>query len=269
MARNKKNVNDKFYTKHEVADKLISLIDDISDYDLVIEPSAGDGKFYDILLKKHNNVIGLDIEPENNNIIKQDWFDYKIDKKYKKILVIGNPPFGNQSSLALKFIKKCDELEIDTIAFVLSKSFKKETIKNRIPLKYHLKYEVDLDDNSFLLEGNEYKVPSIFQIWTRNNEDRIIEKKTHTNIYFNFIKKNENPDISFRRVGFYAGMIYDEIDKKSEESHYFIKSNIDLKEIKDLFNSIIWEHNNTAGPRSIGKIELVERFIEIYKKSHS
>jgi hypothetical protein len=70
-----------------------------------------------------------------------------------------------------------------------------------------------------------------------------------------FVKKNENPDYSFRRVGFYAGKIYDEIDEKSEQSHYFIKSSLI---IKNYLNDFTWEHNNTAGPRSIGKSEIIK-----------
>ena len=264
MARNKKHINDKFYTKTEVVNDLISEIKDIDKYDLIIEPSAGDGKFYDVLSSKHQNVIGLDIDPESPNIIKQDWFEYKLDIKYKKVLVAGNPPFGNQSSLAMKFIKKCDELKVDTIAFILTKSFKKESVQNKMPLNYHLSYEIDLDDNSFLLDGKDYKVPSIFQIWKRKDTKRIIEKKSLKSIYFDFVKKDETPDISFRRVGFYAGTIYDEIENKSEQSHYFIKSKVNLIELKETLNSIKWMHNNTAGPRSIGKVELVERFEEIY-----
>jgi len=264
MARNKKHINDKFYTKTEVANTLISNIENINYYDAIIEPSAGDGKFYDILIKLHNNVIGLDIDPEHSCIIKQDWFKYELPIKYNNILVIGNPPFGNQSSLSIKFFKKCDELKVDTIAFILTKSFKKETVKNKIPLNYHLIKQIELDDNSFLLNNIEYNVPSIFQIWKRKDEKRIIEKKDSKNNFFEFVKKQDNPDICFRRVGFYAGTIYDEIENKSEQSHYFIKSNIKIEKLKEIFNSIQWEHNNTAGPKSIGKSELVEKFIEIY-----
>ena len=38
----------------------------------------------------------------------------------KKVLFFGNPPFGRNSSLALKFIKKCC-IHGDTIAFILPK----------------------------------------------------------------------------------------------------------------------------------------------------
>jgi len=261
MARNKKHKNDKFYTKKHVAIELISLID-LSNYDCIIEPSAGKGSFSKNI--KHENLISLDIDPEDNSISKMDWFEYQYTKN-GKVLVIGNPPFGNQGSLAISFIKKCDELKVDTIAFILPKSFKKETFKNKIPEFYHLTKEIDLDDNSYTLLDNNYSVPSIFQIWDR--KDIIRDKvtlKTKSDL-INFIKKTDNPDYSFRRVGFYAGKIYDEISEKSEQSHYFIKSS---KEIKEFLKNYKWEHNNTAGPRSIGKSEII-KIIEEYESKKS
>jgi hypothetical protein len=261
MARRKKHTNHKFYTKVEVAIKLIDLID-LSKYDCIIEPSAGKGSFSKNII--HSNLVALDIDPEDESINKLDWFNFKWieGESRKKVLVIGNPPFGNQGALALNFIKKCDELEVDTIAFILPKSFKKETIKRRIPHHYHLSNEIDLDDDSYTLLNNNYSVPSIFQIWDRKMEIRKkVELKTKSNL-INFVKKSENPDYSLRRVGFYAGKVDDEIDTKSEQSHYYIKSS---PEIKDFLKYYKWDHNNTSGPRSIGKGEII-KIIEEYKK---
>jgi hypothetical protein len=56
---------DKFYTQVEVAKECIDLVSDLDTYDLIIEPSAGDGSFSSQL-----NCIAYDIEPENKNIIK-------------------------------------------------------------------------------------------------------------------------------------------------------------------------------------------------------
>jgi len=257
MAKNKKHKQDKFYTKRDLVTKLLSKIN-ILEFDLIIEPSAGDGSFYNQICSI--NKIGLDIEPECDNITKMDWFNYKIDGDYDKILVIGNPPFGNQGSLAMKFIKKCDEIKASKIAFILPKSFKKESTKRKIPTNYFLIEEIDLDDNSFTLLNKDYPVPCVFQIWERRDERRFIEdKKTNTNL-FSFVKKSDNPDYAFRRVGFYAGKVYTEYNDKSEQSHYFIKSD---KKIKEILESISWDHNNTAGPRSIGKSELIKKVEEI------
>jgi len=251
MARNKKHKNDKFYTKNNIAIELIGLID-LLKYDCVIEPSAGNGSFSKNI--NHKNLISLDIDPEDDMIIKMDWFNFQYDKK-GKVLVIGNPPFGNQGSLAIKFFKKCDELNVDTIAFILPKSFKKETLKNRIPKFYHLINEIDLDDNSYTLFDNDYLVPSIFQIWERKDVIRENNKLKTKSDLITFVKQSDNPDYSFRRVGFYAGMLYDEITGKSPQSHYFIKSSLDIKEFLKNYK---WDHNNTTGPRSIGKSEIVK-----------
>lgn len=259
MARFKKNKNDKFYTKEDVAVQLIGLVD-LSQFECVIEPSAGNGSFSKNI--EHSNLISLDIEPEDESISKMNWFDFQFEKS-GKTLVIGNPPFGNQGSLALNFIKKCNKLEIDTIAFILPKSFKKDTYKNKIPELYHLSYELDLEDASFNLIDKSYSVPSVFQIWVRkDNPRKKIELKT-TSELITFVKKTENPDYSFRRVGFYAGTIYDQINEKSEQSHYFIKSS---NEIKNLLKEYTWGHNNTSGPRSIGKAEII-KIIEEYEKT--
>jgi hypothetical protein len=257
MARNKKHKIDKFYTKDSLSIELIKLVH-LSLYDLVIEPSAGSGSFSRNI--NHSNLISLDIEPEAEGIIKMNWFDLTLEKK-GRVLVIGNPPFGNQGSLALKFIKKCDELKVDTIAFILPKSFKKDSYKNKIPLFYHLEKEIDLKDDSYTLLGKDYSVPSIFQIWNRKDFIREKVKLKTKSKFIEFVKKSDNPDYSFRRVGFYAGMIYNDIENKSEQSHYFIKSSSDVKEFLENYK---WEHNNTSGPRSIGKSEIIN-IIEEYK----
>lgn len=66
-----------------------------------------------------------------------------------------------------------------------------------------------------------------------------------------------------RRVGVNAGKIYNEIEDKSEQSHYFLKAK---KEIQELFESIKWDHNNTVGPRSISKTEIVSIIDELISK---
>jgi hypothetical protein len=103
--KHRKNTNDMYYTKEEVAKECINNIKkEIEDSEMYqwFEPSAGNGVF---LL---DGCVGLDIEPKHKNIIKQDFLTY-VPKFDKKILVYGNPPFGKQSSLAKKFIKNHKE----------------------------------------------------------------------------------------------------------------------------------------------------------------
>ena len=59
----KLNKLDKFYTKVEVVKELLKIID-FTKYDKVIECSAGNGSFS--LNINHNNIVALDLEPEEN-----------------------------------------------------------------------------------------------------------------------------------------------------------------------------------------------------------
>jgi len=266
-----RNTIDKYYTKDNIVDVCINFIKkymEININDLVIEPSAGNGSFIKGIKSLTNNFIFFDIEPDNEEIKKQDYllFDYdSIKNDFNKIHIIGNPPFGRQSSLANKFIKKSCEF-CDSISFILPKSYKKDSLKKIFPLNFHLIFEIDLPEKSFLVDGLEYNVPCIFQIWEKNINNRIVNEKLEP-FNFIFVKKTENPDISFRRVGVNAGLIDIKIDEKNIQSHYFIKFT-NGKSINDniiRLNSINYEFNNTVGPRSISKQELIVEFNPLLK----
>ena len=262
----KRNTIDKYYTKPNVVNNCIELIKThltITKDDLIIEPSAGDGAFIPSIKKLTNHFKFYDLEPEHNDIIQQNFLDFdhtQFKKDYKKIHIIGNPPFGRQSSLAIKFIKKCCEFA-SSISFILPKSFKKDSMKKRFTNNFHLIHEIDLTDNSFLVNGNESDVPCVFQIWEYKTTLRTIIKKLEP-IDFEFVKKNDTPDISFRRVGVNAGTIMTDIEDKSEQSHYFIKFTNDdeLDDTIEKLKNIKFDFNNTVGPKSISKQELILEF---------
>tara|TARA_B100001057_G_scaffold253094_1_gene253308 strand:- start:358 stop:1185 length:828 start_codon:yes stop_codon:yes gene_type:complete len=262
----KRNTTDKFYTSKEAVNSCFKLIInylDISSDDLCIEPSAGDGAWNDSIKANFSNYKFFDIEPPTNSleIIEQDYLGFNLGfNDYKKIHVIGNPPFGRQSCLAIKFIKKSAEF-CDSISFILPKSFKKDSLKKHFPLKFHLECEYDLSDNSFLVNGEKYDVPCVFQIWVKKEVSRVIPKKLKPKNY-KFVKKTDEHDISFRRVGVYAGKIDRNTLDKSTQSHYFIKFDLELTDrLFDKLSNINYENkNNTVGARSISKQELIKEF---------
>lgn len=165
-----------------------------------------------------------------------------------------------QSSLAIKFIKKSCEF-CDTLSFILPKSFKKDSMQKYFQQNFHLTYQEDLPEKSFLINKIEYNVPCIFQIWEKKNELRELPKKLNPKNFI-FVKKNNHPDISFRRVGINAGSINKEIKNKNEQSHYFIKflNNKSIDDNINELNNIIFNFDNTVGPKSIGKQELIKEF---------
>lgn len=262
----KRNTIDKFYTKQEVVSVCLNYFKqfvNVNEADLIIEPSAGDGAFISEIKSICINNMFYDLAPEHKDVQKQDYLnlDYSgFMDKYKSIHVIGNPPFGRQSSLAIKFIKKSCEF-CNTIAFILPKSFKKDSLKKTFPSKFHLIFESDVEDNAFLVDGHEHNVPCVFQIWEKKDIDRNVVEKIEPK-YFKFVKKDEQPHISCRRVGVNAGTIDENIENKSVQSHYFIQftNNKPISENISKLKHINYDFNNTVGPKSISKQELILKF---------
>ena len=284
----KRRTIDKYYTSQDAVNKCIDLIRktiEVNEDDLCIEPSAGNGSFINGIKSLFKNYRFYDLEPEKNEkneknemneknekneknemneIIKQDYLEFNyntmIKTDFNKKHIVGNPPFGRQSSLAIKFIKKSAEY-CDSISFILPKSFKKESLKKHFPLNLHLVCESQLSDNSFIVDNKSYDVPCVFQIWVKKDTNRTIPKKLIPN-KFSFVKKEIPHDISFRRVGINAGEIHRETENKSIQSHYFIKFDDILTNEKYMELSIIVYHckDNTVGPKSISKPELIKEF---------
>ena len=239
----KRNTIDKYYTKINIVEQCIEAMKkyiNISKDDLIIEPSAGNGSFIENIKKITENYKFYDLEPENKEIIKQDFLNFDF--------------------VEIKFIKKwC--LISNSISFILPKSFKKDSMKKHFSKNFHLIYEIDLLENSFLVNNIDSDVPCVFQIWQYKNEIRnsIIKVKPSC---FKFVDKKDNPDISFRRVGVNAGSIMEEINDKSSQSHYFIKfiNNKTIEQNIEKLKLLQFEFNNTVGPKSISKPELINEF---------
>lgn len=256
---------DKYYTNQYVVaqciKKIIKYINPTKN-DFCIEPSAGNGFFISPIKSLFSNYAFYDLYPEHKDIVKKDFlkFKYRPVEKYDRVYIIGNPPFGIKSSLAIKFIKKSCKI-CDVFAFILPKSFHKQSMKKQIPLNFHLIHSFNLPKNSFLLNGQPYDVNCVFQIWKKKNKLRKLPEKVFP-IGYKFVNKYDNPNISFRRVGVNSGKIDLNYTNKSDQSHYFIKfdkaiSNDILEQIKKITFS---EKNYTVGPLSISKQELVKKW---------
>ena len=58
---------DQYFTKPEVVRRCLAELGSLSRFDLVIEPSAGNGVFLDAI--KHPNKVGIDIDPQHPDVI--------------------------------------------------------------------------------------------------------------------------------------------------------------------------------------------------------
>ena len=252
------NMKDQFYTSESVAKSCIQSILEVLPFTrgyLWVEPSAGNGSFlHNIPLNFEK--IGLDLEPKSKGILQQDFLKW-VPPPNKNIVIFGNPPFGRQSSLAKAFISKsCEFAKI--IAFILPKSFTKPSMFNAFGLKFHLIQSIELEKDSFVINGSKYDVPCVFQIWQKKDGDRKIEDKVNP-VGFEYVKPNESYDIVFRRVGGLAGKCYkNDGTKFSAQSHYFIKFNYHIVSYTDIIIEKTNNHtfpSNTLGPRSLSKSE--------------
>ena len=259
----KRNTIDKFYTNQNIAklcfDLFLKYIK-VNKNDYCIEPSAGNGAFIDLIKSKFKKNIFIDIKPEHNEIKEYDFLKFNYDKFLDLVVhTLGNPPFGRQSSMAIKFIKHASKFS-DSISFILPKSFKKDSLKKHFPLNFHLIKEYDIPHNSFTVNDEIHNVPCVFQIWIKKDKPRKVPKKLKPK-KFKFVKIDQDPDISFRRVGIYAGKIDENYQDKSFQSHYFIKFDKFTKDLYNELSNIEYECSKyTSGPKSISKQELIKEF---------
>lgn len=239
--------NEQYYTQQHVADTLVDVVSqhcDLSRFDAIVEPSAGTGVFIEALSKvvDENTVVAYDIEPKHASIQQGDFLKQTLPTDLN-ILVIGNPPFGRQSSLAKQFIKHSCTFA-STIAFILPLSFKKESMTTCFDMYFHKVYEQEMDPKSFTYLQKMYAVPCVFQIWKKQDDARQQKLVCHPNNSYMFTTQdNMFTNVAFRRVGGRAGI--------------FVFDGFETDNFKEKLNSIEWQHNNTVGPKSISKQELI------------
>ena len=252
------NSKDQFYTKPDIAKmciaNILTIIPDINEY-VWIEPSAGNGSFF-------NNIpigvdkIGIDIEPKTKDVLKEDFLTWNQPTKNSKTIVVGNPPFGRQSSLAKAFIKKSCKFA-DIVAFILPRSFMKPSNSIAFDAKFHCIFTIELEKNSFEINGKSYNVNCIFQTYQKHLIDRIIPNKILP-IGFKYTNSDEPFDLVIKRVGGLAGKCYFPQSKTfNPHTHYFLKLFSNNTNVIEKINSHIFP-SNTVGPRSLSKSEINE-----------
>lgn len=269
-------MTDKFYTLPNISKKCLDTLENFykwSDWDFILEPSAGDGSFYNII--PFDNKLGIDIDPENENIKQQDFFTFTPDEKFKNILVIGNPPFGRVSSLAIKFFNHSAKWA-NVIAFIIPRTFRRLSVQNKLNKFFHLKYDESLTTNPCCFDP-PMNAKCCFQIWEKKNIERECKKLKIDHEDFDFLhfgpkddKNQPTPpigsDFAIRAYGGKCGQIMREnLHTLRPKSWHWIKSNIDVETLIKRFESIDYSiSNDTVRQNSIGKADLINLYSELY-----
>lgn len=248
---------DQFYTKPEIAKKCCDLMD-FNQYSSILEPSAGTGVFLDFLPPEKTK--GIDLDPKRDDIEQCDYFKYKGTES----LVIGNPPFGRVSSMAIKFFNYSATFA-DTIAFIIPRTFRRVSIQNKLSLDFHLVKDIEIPIGSF--EPLSMKAKCCFQVWERRDKPRekIELEMTHPDFevvsYVTVdgkVAAPSNIDFAVRAYGGNIGQVSLDIDELAPKSWHFIRSPIaedliDRFEKLDYYPLASW----TARQDSIGKGDLI------------
>lgn len=283
---------DKFYTLPAYAKKCIDKVFeefDINTFDLIVEPSAGNGSFLTQIprargpqSKRKNKIVGLDIAPEHPDIIKQDFFKYKPPLKTtelkQNILVIGNPPFGRVSSIAIKFFNHAAEWA-NVIAFIIPRTFRKPSVQNKLNKMFHLVYDEEVPTKPCCFQP-QMMVKCCFQIWQRKDEERETIRLSTKHNDWDFLPygpldddKQPTPpngaDFALRAYGGKIGDIRTEgLSELRPKSWHWIKANIDTQELIHRFSNLDYSDSlNTARQNSMGRGELVRLYTLSYSQN--
>ena len=258
---------DQFYTHPDLA---IRYVGEIAarwpeSNTLFVEPSAGSGSFVRPLRALSRNVWAMDIDPKESGIQRGNFLNSRLCTGGNGgVVVIGNPPFGKNASLAVRFFNHAAPI-CDEIAFILPRTFRKESLQKRLDRNFHLVRDENVPPNAFIFEGRKHDVPCAWQIWVKRPCERAIPLVPNIDHLLRFTKLSSEADFAVRRVGFYAGRIVTKgLNLLSPTTHYFIQ---EITEgVANAMREIDWVSVSaqTSGVRSLSKSEIARKLSEVY-----
>ena len=142
------------------------------------------------------------------------------------------------------------------------------SIQNRLDLHFHLKHSLPLEGYPFEAE----KITATrccFQIWERGPlRKKVKQAITHPDwefLRYSGTGTNLHPpteaDFVVLAYGSNPGQMSDDLDRWRPKSVHFIKSNIDVKTLKDRFEKLDYSGaDNSARQSSLGKGKLIELY---------
>ena len=273
---------DKFYTNPEIAERFVSIVNRYSplkEFDLVVEPAAGCGY---ILQHLPSNSVGMDIEPEGDNILQQDFFTY--ESPYHpltnniRIATVTNPPFGSgyMNPLAKAFFNHAATFS-ELIAFIVpakwSTSWK---VQFQLDKSFGLYHSELLPKYSFVFNGEPYDVPCCMQVWSKvslGNDIRIRERPPTKHQDFEMfltcdnvpglpavreqIKNREYWDFALKYWGKIGVCDLNTVPTETT-THYLFKARKEY--VRSIFEQIDWsEYVSNMGAPNVGGKSLVVR----------
>ena len=199
-------------------------------------PGAGFGTYIYALIEhgvKPENIWAVELSPKYADFgalmftrlgvsyVEADFLTWEPGVKFDAI--VGNPPYGKNTSLAVKFLNKAIELT-DNVHYVLPRSFRKPSILNRVHPNLHLVEDLDVADETF---GGT--IITCCQRWELREEKREKVKTSTKHPDFAFVGKDE-ANLFVGRMGHVSGRVLTEDFVRYAENHFFLK--VEDEEVK-------------------------------------
>lgn len=220
---------DQFYTRPEVAAACVAwALAEIGAAGgpppaLWVEPSAGGGAFLHRLPRPR---MGIDVSPGAPDVARADFLSWLPPPGLGgPVAVVGNPPFGRNASLAVRFFNRAASFA-EWVAFVVPRTFQKESLLRRLDPRMRLVAERPLPPGSFTLAGAVRDVPCVFQVWRRLPPAAACphrpppRPRAHPDFAFTTA---DRASVAVQRVGARAGRASVDGLRKSPSSHYFLR----------------------------------------------
>lgn len=210
------------------------------------------------LIDNHIGCVNRCLRLGFKNVVHTDFLIWSPPVKFD--IIIGNPPYGNNASLAVKFINKAAELG-DDILFVLPKSINKTSRMNRVTVDLQLTLNEDLPSGTF-----PRGIGAVIQRWENTGVKREKTKTLTSHPDFSFTTR-EDSNHCICRVGAAVGKGFKVYDNRSVSTHFMMKvANVEVIEKLDAIQDELIKagHAFSNGIPSLAKHDL----ISIYQKTY-
>lgn len=255
------NSLEQYYTLPNVAKEIVEKLKPRLEGRKILEPAGGTGSFVDALADYE--VYSMDLDPKHAHVQRADFL--KCTEDFTGYVCITNPPFGRAHSLSVRFFNKAASLGCDKIIFLISSSFSKPSIVDRLDKNFHLVEQFDAPKTCYfynLEPMTQGMFNSMVQVWERREERRPTSKKISTN--FRFVSRSEivngfQYSFSIRKYGTNIGEVFsygetkgltitgrDGVEHNNPATCLFVHSNNPMVEVAA--RNIDWSrHKETSG----------------------
>ena len=217
---------EQYYTPKPLALELVAQIEKVLGSlagKTVLEPAGGNGAFIDAVQAIGvANVISFDIEPLHELVTFGDFLEQEI--KESNLITISNPPFGRNNSLSIPFFNHAAKVS-DAICFIVPRSWRKWSVRNRLDLGFALALDLDIDIDYVDAAGtplsDKNHLATCFQIWKKTNVPRALVRVTDKGI----IEKvsPELADVSLTIFGYGCGKVKTQFEPVANTTQMFLK----------------------------------------------